>query len=721
MRRITLTLTTIILIICFCAVPYRATSADTAVPEKYSELYEKIEKKISDNEKLVKTSDIAWGSIGAELVSANSNRGADLLRPETLTFIKKNIAALKTLGTNGLTVNIAFPLLRPTTPRQKEYLAFYKKLASEIRAQGMTLMIKVHNIFPDDVFGNPAMKIKGIKYGDYVRQKKDQIILIAKELKPDWLTLDNEPSTQKYITGFNFTPELWRTTLASFLDGFKHEGIKVGAGAGSWDDIKYFKLMCELPLDFIDIHIYPVGGDCFVKNVTSIASLAQSKGKDVIIGEAWLYKSLNFSTTPQQQEYINNFVSDTYSFWEPLDMRFIKTVSTLSRNLKVAYTSYFWSNYFFSYIPYDDSFETMKPKEILAKLNKAVSANMLANPPKITKTGQTFKDIIKSNSTTTAKILMAKNGGRVSYNKVNNLIAYDQLGTDGYYDVWTMKPDGSSRKCLTSTNKAMSKNNGNPCWDPSGKFIVFQSQDPSYRMKYENFATPGIGINNNIYITDKNGSSFWRFSKVRNGGGSLHPQFSPTGKRLMWGNAIPSDNPIGGWEMMEFQISLNGQPKLVEMNTLNPGHMQLYETHGYSPDGKRIIFSGIPSGKGYFDMDIYTCNLDETDQKKLTSNSDWDEHAHYSPDGKKIVWASSSGTNCAKDTAKLQMDYWVMNADGSGKKRLTYFNDPKSPQFLGKVVASDFDWMDNDTIVARIGLTGGASGTEMMAVVNLKF
>lgn len=723
MRKIVLTVMALMMTVSVGSFQDKMAKADTTIPQKFSELYVKLEKKIADNEKLVKQSGIVWGTIGTELVSANSNRGTDLLRSDTFNFIKTNISALKSIGVNGLTVNIAFPLLKPTTPRQKEYLAFYKKLATEIKAQGMTMMVKVHNIFPDEVYGNPSMKIKGIKYADYVKQKKDQILLIAKELKPEWLTLDNEPATQKYITGFNFTPELWKTTLASFLDGFKHEGIKVGAGAGSWDDLKYFKLMCELPLDFIDIHIYPINGDCMVKNVTTIANLASSKGKDVIIGEAWLYKSVSFTQSPQQQDYIGNFISDAYSFWEPLDIRFIKVVSMLSRNVKAKYTSFFWSNYCFSYIPYEDAFETMKPKEILAKLNKSVSTNILANPPKLTKTGQALKDAIKSCTSATAKIIMPSNGGRVSYCKANGLVAFDRLGPDNYYDVWTMKIDGSEKTCLTSQNKSMPKHNGNPCWDPSGKFMVFQSQDPTLRMKNEKLAIPGIGINNNIYITDKNGTSFWKMSKVRNGSGSLHPQFSPTGKRLVWGNAIPSDNPVGNWEMMEFEISLSTQPKLLEMNTLYPNGMQLYETHGYSPDGKKIIFSGIPKGKdkGYFDMEIFTSDVDGSGLKQLTTNSDWDEHAHYSPDGKKIVWASSTGTGCQKETSKLQMDYWVMNVDGSGKKRITFFNDQKSPQYIGEVVLSDFDWIDNDSIITRIGFTGGSNGTEMVAVVNLKF
>ncbi len=58
--------------------------------------------------------------------------------------------------------------------------------------------------------------------------------------------------------------------------------------------------------------------------------------------------------------------------------------------------------------------------------------------------------------------------------------------------------------------------------------------------------------------------------------------------------------------------------------------------------------------------------------KRLTETpNEWDEHAHYSPDGKKIVWMSStgfdrdwgdiSGHNWQK---YLVTELWIMDADG---------------------------------------------------------
>ena len=69
-------------------------------------------------------------------------------------------------------------------------------------------------------------------------------------------------------------------------------------------------------------------------------------------------------------------------------------------------------------------------------------------------------------------------GGRVSWSKARNIIAYDRLGANGgFYDVWTINPDGSGDTCLTCGIAALgTKNKGNPDWHPSGNFLAIQVQ-----------------------------------------------------------------------------------------------------------------------------------------------------------------------------------------------------------------------------------------------------
>src|SRR4029453_13023306 len=40
-------------------------------------------------------------------------------------------------------------------------------------------------------------------------------------------------------------------------------------------------------------------------------------------------------------------------------------------------------------------------------------------------------------------------GGRVDWSRANGLVAYDRLGDDGFFDVYTMAIDGSRDTCLT--------------------------------------------------------------------------------------------------------------------------------------------------------------------------------------------------------------------------------------------------------------------------------
>ena len=53
-------------------------------------------------------------------------------------------------------------------------------------------------------------------------------------------------------------------------------------------------------------------------------------------------------------------------------------------------------------------------------------------------------------------------------------------------------------------------------------------------------ASPGIGVNNDLWITNADGSKFWQLTRVQNRYGTLHPQFSPDGKKMLWSELIPS-------------------------------------------------------------------------------------------------------------------------------------------------------------------------------------
>jgi acetyl esterase/lipase len=326
------------------------------------------------------------------------------------------------------------------------------------------------------------------------------------------------------------------------------------------------------------------------------------------------------------------------------------------------------------------------------------------------------------------KMLQAQ-GGRVSWSHVKDLIAFDVGGKEGKSDVYTARLDGSDKRCLTCDKKDVPQlQNGNPEWHPSGDYIVFQAQDPDLELppgRVGNFmASPGIGINNNIWLTNADGSKFWPVTRVQNRYGTLHPQFSPDGKKTLWSEITKPGGELGGqWaiKLADFSVE-NGEPRVANIQTLTPGDFELYETHGFSPDNREIIFSSVPPGKYYYAMEIYTYDLTTQQLTRLTENNEWDEHAHYSPDGKSIIWISSTDIPQVKAKSleemtrnPLKTDVWItlaphasagVNADGSNKRRLTRFNDPNAPEgraARGGVIVGDLSWgPDSKSFIAKI-------------------
>jgi len=106
----------------------------------------------------------------------------------------------------------------------------------------------------------------------------------------------------------------------------------------------------------------------------------------------------------------------------------------------------------------------------------------------------------------------------------------------------------------------------------------------------------------------------------------------------------------------------------------------------------RIAFTSDLDG----DFEIYTMNVDGSNQVQLTNNYAWDCCARWSPDSTKIVFVSRREEN---------MDIYLMDADGSDEIRLT--DDPANDESPS--------WSpDGD----RIAYSSGASGISNIYVMH---
>ena len=289
----------------------------------------------------------------------------------------------------------------------------------------------------------------------------------------------------------------------------------------------------------------------------------------------------------------------------------------------------------------------------------------------------------------------------------DGLIAFDGRGLDGYYDVYVASPDGSKRTCLTCDKSGVvpQNHNGNPAWHPSGRYIVFQAENDNHTGRHA-AATPGAGTFNDLWLMSSDGQEFHRLTDIgtERGQGVLHPHFSHDGSKLFWserlgGMSAPSS--AGEWALKLADFSLEGRPRLSNIRSFQPGIRKMWhESHGFSPDDTKALLSGdLEEGYTIDTMDIYALDLKTDKLTNLTSNKrTWDEHAHFSPDGEKIIWMSNQGYPRGtmpwnRYMEWLATDLWIMNSDGSEKKKLTHFNEPDHPEYVkGRVVVGDGDW-----------------------------
>ncbi len=163
--------------------------------------------------------------------------------------------------------------------------------------------------------------------------------------------------------------------------------------------------------------------------------------------------------------------------------------------------------------------------------------------------------------------------------------------------------------------------------------------------------------------------------------------FFPDGRKVLFASTshLPGDCPPkpklpGGvrymWPLYAYDIfTANADGSGLKRITDNPK----YDAEPIiSGDGKKIVFGSQRKG----DFDIYMMNADGSNVKRLTDRVGYDGGPWFSPDGKKIVWRAwypqtekerAQWRECMdKDyILSFPLDIWVMDADGSAKRRLT--------------------------------------------------
>ncbi len=176
-----------------------------------------------------------------------------------------------------------------------------------------------------------------------------------------------------------------------------------------------------------------------------------------------------------------------------------------------------------------------------------------------------------------------------------------------------------------------------PAWSPDGKLLAFTI-----------YLKGKVGV---VEMTP--GATGWKHITTFDENPEYEPSWSQDGKRVVF-----------------VHVSLSGTDGQLEIHTMNsdgtdskrivtPAKRPAQDEHpAWSPHGKSIAFSTTRDGN----QEIYLCDADGGNLRRITSHPGIDSHPTWSPDGKQIAFCSSRFGN---------LEICVMNADGSSIQRLT--------------------------------------------------
>ncbi len=382
-------------------------------PASFRDLYVSHQQKLEAFDRKVtaqwngQKSPVLWG---AELLMANCNRGRALLEPAAREGILEEIAGLQALGVKAVTVCIGFPILYEPFYRfngdpedYARFIKFYRELAAEIHRRGLKLIVESSVLFPGSYSRESGFKLAAYYRTLTGRQLADgrarNVVAIAREARPDFLNTGSEPDTQGKITGKLFLqdPGLYADMIAYFVRQLRQAGlsdIPIGAGIGTWQPRgeAYLKALLATGIDYLDLHVYAINRN-YLDNAITYADMAQAAGKKVAMSEAWLLKTRDselggVSTTSDP----STFARDVYSFWAPLDQRFLGALIKYAYWKHLLYFSPFWSRYFWSYVDHEGAGDRGNADQVLQEATIAARAAMRRKG--LSSTGEFYRDAI---------------------------------------------------------------------------------------------------------------------------------------------------------------------------------------------------------------------------------------------------------------------------------------------------------------------------------------
>jgi hypothetical protein len=348
------------------------TTIRAPVPAAHRALYDHLSAQLDAYQHAVDAMPVSPATVAptraTELLPANGNRLRALLTPTAVVAADTWLDRLQKLGIGGVTLGIKVPMLLPQFgPDADAYTRFYATVAEHARARHLTVDVELGELFCGTPFASCSYSYRGT-YDAFVRATVDQARIVIDRVRPAYLTVLAEPTTEAALAGI---PSLASQDgavryVVDVLAGIGPRGTtKVGAGAATWLPSSYDAALLRTSIDYLDVHVYPITAS-MTATLLEDTALAHAAGKPIVMDETWLYKTDDLrSATPATSDRV--FRLDSFSFFEPLDVRFLEITAAWARKAGAAYVSPFWAGQFFSYVDWTPALDVAP----FATLNQA--------------------------------------------------------------------------------------------------------------------------------------------------------------------------------------------------------------------------------------------------------------------------------------------------------------------------------------------------------------
>lgn len=208
-----------------------------------------------------------------------------------------------------------------------------------------------------------------------------------------------------------------------------------------------------------------------------------------------------------------------------------------------------------------------------------------------------------------------------------------------------------------------------PAWSPDGQRVVFASLPDGSQ-----------GLATQIATMARDGSDRKPLTTIEPGTIAMSPKWSPDGLSIAYATAILQDGQQP--TLAIYRMSPDGGDRRKVAEGAVPD---------WSPDGRSIVFTGFDFSQT-FAPSVQVVDVQTGTARALTKRENAMMPA-YSPDGRFIAYMSDGGSGPLPDI-------YVMNADGSGRRRLTTTDDAFeiAPQWSGDGASIYFSRLTDEPV-----------------------